>query len=397
MKEVEDWRGLRLRYLNGNRRVKADILRSLELVCGYHRKSAIRVLRGELNRRLRNQQCQAVKKPGAKSRYQDPLFRDALRRLWRELDYMCSKNLKKALPEWLPFYEQEHCEFLPEIRTKLLIVSASTIDRLLKPHKHLGRGRCGTTPGTLLRSEIPISTTCWDIAEPGFLEGDTVAHCGGSLMGEFVWTLTATDICTTWTEVRPVWHKGAKAVVEAIEDIQASLPFAIKGWDCDNGGEFINRTLVKHFADHRITFTRSRSYHKNDNCHVEQRNYTHARQLLGYGRIDNHDVMEPLLEILRLWSMLKNHFYPTRKLIQKVCLGSKTKKIYDEPRTPYERALAHTSVSEQMKTELQAAHRVLNPVVLRKQIRSSVRLLMRHASVSTSVAGSFRIFGNTEL
>jgi hypothetical protein len=310
---------------------------------------------------------------------------------------MCSKNLKKAVPEWLPFYEEVHGEFLPEVREKLLQVSASTIDRLLKPYKHLGRGRCGTKPGSLLRSEIPISTTCWDISEPGFLEGDTVAHCGGCLQGEFVWTLTATDIATTWTEVRPVWHKGALAVINAINDIQTTLPFPIKAWDSDNGGEFINRTLIKHFVEKNIGLTRSRAYHKNDNAHVEQRNYTHVRQLLGYARIDNPQVLEPLTEILRNWSMLKNHFYPTRKLIRKIVVGSVVKKIYDEPKTPYERVLAHPSVSEEKKIELQACHRAINPVRLRKQIRSAVRLLIGNASVSLSHLTDFRSFGNTQL
>ena len=215
---------------------------------------------------------------------------------------MCSKNLKDALPKWMPYLEQVYGVFNADIRTRLLSVSASTIDRILKPHKYLGRGRCGTKPGTLLRSEIPISTSCWDTAEPGFLEGDTVAHCGGSLLGEFVWSLTATDICTTWTEVRPVWHKGTIAVVEAIEDLERALPFPMQGWDCDNGGEFINRTLVRHFADKRVAFTRSRAYHKNDNAHVEQRNYTHVRQLLGYGRIDNQEMEFPRKNGHREWT-----------------------------------------------------------------------------------------------
>lgn len=395
MKEVGEWRALRLRYLNGNRRVKDEILRSLEIVYGYHRKSAIRLLRSELNRLFHTPRPRG--KAGAKSRYQDPRFRDALRRLWRECDFMCSKNLRSAIPEWMPFYEAAHGEFLPEIRTKLLSISASTIDRILKPYKHQGRGRCGTKPGSLLRSEIPISTSCWNISEPGFLEGDTVAHCGGSLQGEFIWSLTATDICTTWTEVRPVWHKRRFAVIEAIEDIHRALPFPIKVWDCDNGGEFINHALINYFARKKIGFTRSRSYTKNDNAHVEQRNYTHVRHLLGYGRIDNREIMEPLTEILRLWSMLRNHFYPTRKLARKLCIGSKTKKLYDEPRTPYERALAHPAVSEQKKIELIATHRALNPVALKKQILASTRLLLRHASVSSSRNNQFHDFGNTEL
>lgn len=274
-------------------------------------------------------------------------------------------------------------------------MSASTIDRLLKSHKHQGRGRSGTKPGSLLRNEIPISTVCWDIGEPGFLEGDTVAHCGGTLQGQFVWSLTATDICTTWTEVRPVWHKGALAVVEAIEDIQSSLPFAMLAWDCDNGGEFINRTLVKHFAEKKIGFTRSRAYHKNDNAHVEQRNYTHVRQLLGYERIDNPELMDPLTELLRLWSMLKNHFYPTRKLKKKIRQGSRIKKIYDDPTTPYERVLAHPSVSAQQKAILLGTHNAINPVELQKHIRQKLRLLLRKTTVSGSHLENLHGFGNT--
>jgi hypothetical protein len=337
------------------------------------------------------------RKPGARSRYQDPEFKKSLRRVWRELDFMCSKNLKKALPQWLSSYEEVYGAFESEIRNKLLRVSAATIDRILKPHKHLGRGRCGTVPGSLLRSEIPISTTCWDTNEPGFLEGDTVAHCGGSLLGEFIWSLTATDICTTWTEVRPVWHKGTVAVVCAIEDIERALPFPMKAWDCDNGGEFINRTLVKHFADKRISFTRSRAYHKNDNAHVEQRNYTHVRQLLGYGRIDNKELIEPLTEVLHLWSILKNHFYPTRKLKKKIHLGGKTKKIYDEPLTPYERVLMHPSISENQKQRLREIHKNLNPVLLRKHIRSSCRLLLKKSSVSLNQITNLQDFGNIQL
>ena len=310
---------------------------------------------------------------------------------------MCSKNLKEALPKWLPHLEDVYGRFSDDIRTRLLRVSASTIDRILHPYKHLGRGRCGTKPGSLLRSEIPISTSCWDTAEPGFLEGDTVAHCGGSLAGEFIWTLTATDICTTWTEIRPVWHKGTLAVVEAISDIERALPFPMKAWDCDNGGEFINRTLVTHFADKRVSFTRSRAYMKNDNAHVEQKNYTHVRQLLGYGRLDDKQILEPLNEILQRWSILKNHFYPTRKLLNKLNLGSRTKKIYDQPRTPFERALAHPLVSDSAKQKLREIHTSINPVLLRKQIRSDLRLLLRRTSVSPSLVATLPTFGNTSI
>lgn len=395
MKEIIDIREIRLRYLNGNRKSKDEILKSLELLHGYHRKSAIRLLRQELNRMLSSKPRKVVKKRGAKSFYQDQKFKDALRRVWKELDFMCSRNLKKALPEWLPFYEKEQGLFVDEIRNKLLKISASSIDRILKPHKYLGRGRCGTKPGSLLRSEIPISTTCWDISEPGFLEGDTVAHCGGYLNDRFMWSLTATDICTTWTEVRAVWHKGTKEIISAIDDIQFALPFSMKAWDSDNGAEFINRDLVKYFGHKSIRFTRSRAYRKNDNAHVEQRNYTHVRQLLGYGRIDNPEIIEPMQDILRLWSLLKNHFYPTRKLINKFSIGGKTRKFYDQPKTPYERVLHHPSTSEQQKIQLIATHRALNPIQIKKHIHRSLRLLSKHFLVSSNIIRNLHVFGNT--
>lgn len=397
MREIEDWKGIRLRYLNGNRRVKREILRSLELLYGYHRKSAVRLLRAELNRLAAGKPILVAKKRGVRGRYQDPEFKNALRKMWRELDFMCSKNLVKSIPEWLPYVEGLYGAYSADIKERLLTISASTIDRILESHKHQGRGRCGTKPGSLLRSEIPISTSCWDTAEPGFLEGDTVAHCGGSLLGEFVWTLTATDICTTWTEVRPVWHKGKDAVVAAITDIERALPFPMQAWDCDNGGEFINYTLLRHFADKKIAFTRSRAYYKNDNAHVEQRNYTHARQLLGYGRIDNREIVAPLAEVLQLWSILKNHFYPSRKLISKICIGGTTKKIYDQPSTPFERVLAHPSVADCQKQRLRELHAALNPVLLRKQIRSTCRSLLRRASVLPSHSTDLQTFGNIEL
>jgi hypothetical protein len=231
MSEISNLQELRIKYLNGNRGTKDQILTSLCLVHGYHRKSAIRLMHGEL-RRLMAQKSKRRKKPGVKSRYQEPGFKAALKAVWRETDYMCSKNLKKAMPIWLPAYEAVEGAFREDIRIRLLSISAASIDRVLKPYKHLGRGRCGTKPGSLLRSEIPIRTTVWDVNIPGFLEGDTVAHCGGDLSGQFVWTLTATDICTQWTEIRPVWHKGAAAVIEAIEDMYQTLPFSVQAWDC---------------------------------------------------------------------------------------------------------------------------------------------------------------------
>jgi hypothetical protein len=394
MSEIENLKELRIKYLNGNRRTKDQILTSLCLVHGYHRKSAIRVMYGEL-KRLQAQRPRKKRKPGVRSRYQDPGFKAALKAIWKETDYMCSKNLKRAMPVWLPAYEAVEGVFREDIRTRLLSISAASIDRVLKPYKHLGRGRCGTKPGSLLRSEIPIRTTVWDVNVPGFLEGDTVAHCGGDLSGQFVWSLTATDICTQWTEIRPVWHKGAAAVIDGIEDMYKTLPFAIQAWDCDNGAEFINRYLVQHFKDRRIALTRSRPYHKNDNAHVEQRNYSHVRQLLGYRRLDNREIVSRLTDVMRDYSLLKNLFYPSRKLVSKVVIGSYTKKLFDEPKTPYQRVLEHPLVDECQKERLRNLYSSTNPVLFKKQIFSQLRLLLRNASVTSQFEASDTPFGNT--
>jgi hypothetical protein len=379
MSEISNLQELRIKYLNGNRGTKDQILTSLCLVHGYHRKSAIRLMHGEL-RRLMAQKSKRRKKPGVKSRYQEPGFKAALKAVWRETDYMCSKNLKKAMPIWLPAYEAVEGAFREDIRIRLLSISAASIDRVLKPYKHLGRGRCGTKPGSLLRSEIPIR--------------DTVAHCGGDLSGQFVWTLTATDICTQWTEIRPVWHKGAAAVIEAIEDMYQTLPFSVQAWDCDNGAEFINRYLVKHFADRKIAFTRSRPYHKNDNAHVEQRNYSHTRQLLGYRRLDNQEILPRLADIMRDYSLLKNLFYPSRKLLSKVVIGSHTKKLFDDPKTPYQRVLQHPLVDEHQKERLRNLYISINPVLFKKQIFSQLRSLLKNASVTSQFEASEPTFGN---
>ena len=202
---------------------------------------------------------------------------------------------------------------------------------------------------------------------PGLLEGDTVAHCGGILSGQFVWTLTITDICMQWTEIRPVWHKGAVAVIDGIEDMYKTVPFTIQAWDCDNGAEFINRYLVQHCRDKRIALTRSRPYHKNDNPHGEQRNDSHVRQLLGYRRLDNREIVSRLTDVMLDYSLLKNFFYPTRKLVSNVVIGSYTKKLFDEPKTPHQRVLEHPLVDECQKNAYETSTLLPTPRFLRSR------------------------------
>ena len=217
---------------------------------------------------------------------------------------------------------------LPEaLRQDLLTISAATLDRRLKPLRvSHPKGLGGTKPGALLKTQIPIRTHHWDETLPGFVEADTVAHCGNSLAGDFVWSLTLTDIVTGWTECRATWNKGATGVLEQIQAIEALLPFPLRGFDCDNGSEFLNHHLVRYFGNHpgQPAFTRSRPYRKNDNAHVEQKNWTHARHLFGYDRLDQPELMALMNHVYSdLWCPLQNHFCPSLKLKSKHRDGAK--------------------------------------------------------------------------
>ena len=250
---------------------------------------------------------------------------------------MCGKLLKRALPRWVPLYEHFHGPIAEPQRQKLLLISAATIDRVLRPVRaKAGKGRSLTKPGSILRNEIEICGSIWDEARPGFIEADTVAHCGSSSQGPFVVSVTLTDIATQWTETRAVWTKTAERVVAAIQDIEVAMPFPIQGFDCDNGSEFLNDHLIRYFKKKRIPLTRSRPYRKNDNAHVEQKNWMHARQLFGYAHFENPDLVPVMNDIYaRLWSPYKNFFIPGMKLKEKIRVGSRIIRKYDTPMAPY--------------------------------------------------------------
>ena len=278
--------------------------------CGYHRKHAIRLLK-KFTRFI---------KPKKRKRGRTPLYSKAvivkpLKKIWLSANLPCSKRLKAVLPLWLPGYVQEYGGLPTEVTEALIAISPATIDRLLKPVrvKYKGRGRSTTKPGTLLRKQIPIKTNQWDESRPGFLEADTVAHCGTSMAGMFAFTIDCVDIATGWTEQRS-----------------------------DNGREFLNYHLLRHFTERqqRVQFTRSRSYHKDDNAHVEQKNWTHVRQWLGYHRFDIPEIVPLLNKLYKTeWRLFHNFFCPSVKLIAKQRIASKTIKRSDNPKTPYQRVM----------------------------------------------------------
>lgn len=370
------------RYRKASKTEKATILDEFCAVCGYHRKYAIRVL----NQRRRRT---PPKRPGRKSVYNRPPLMAALKTIWFATDQMGSKRLVAALPLWLPYYERHYGAVDALTRTQLTTISAATLDRLLKPIRVTEgkKGLCGTKPGTLLRNQIPIRTDHWDITQPGFMEADTVAHCGNSLAGDFVWSVTLTDIDSGWTESRATWNKGAHGVLEQIKHIEADLPFPLQGFDCDNGSEFLNHHLLRHFAERPtpVNFTRSRPYKKNDNAHVEQKNWSHVRQLLGYDRFDNPALVPMLNELyVNAWSLYQNYFCPSQKLIAKKRINSKYQKRYDKPQTPYQRLMASPHITDQQKHRLKTIFDSLDPFTLKADIEKKLKAIFQHVTVTSN-------------
>jgi len=366
---------IHLLYKNATRQEKTAILDEFCATCECHRKHAIRVLKG-----FKRFTKPKTKKRGKHPVYQNEAILKPLKKIWLEANLPCSKRLKVMLPIWLPGYVKLFGELSPEVTSALLNISPPTIDRILKPIRihYTKRGRSTTKPGTLLRKQIPINANQWDESRPGFLEADTVAHCGDSTAGMYVNTIDFVDIATGWTEQRAVWGKGETGVLEQIQHVEKTLPFPILGFDCDNGGEFLNYHLQRHFAERKqpVQFTRSRAYHKDDNAHIEQKNWTHIRQWLGYDRLDNINIV-PLLNNLytKEWRLFHNFFCPSVKLISKERIGSKNIKRHDPPKTPYQRIMESPHMQNAAKLSLSILLETLNPFLLRKSMDKKMKII----------------------
>ena len=368
------------RYRAASSRVeKTQILNEICATCGFHRKHAIRLL----GRDRRGRPATAGRRRhGRKSAYSDPKLLRPLKKIWLAANLPCSKRLRAMLPLWLPGYEALNGALAPAVRDKLLAISAASIDRVLKHTRlqHTRHGRSTTKPGTLLRNKIPIQTGQWRESRPGFVEADTVAHCGTSMAGQFAFTLDCVDIATGWTEQRAVWAKSDAAVVEQMRSIEKSLPFPLLGFDSDNGSEFINHALVRHFLSRQkpVLFTRSRAYRKDDNAHIEQKNWTHVRQWLGYDRLDNPKVIPLLNELYTTeWRLYHNFYCPSVKLLSKERIGSKNIKKHDSPKTPYQRVMASKEVSEFVKSGLQKIFENTNPFILRRGMETKLKRIFQ--------------------
>jgi hypothetical protein len=371
------------RYRKALRREKTTILTELCAACGYHRKYAIHLLSRppEPERRGRRR--------GRSPTYGAETVR-LLVAIWEAAGCPWSVRLKAALPLWLP-WAKKRWAISPEIEAQLLAMSPRTMDRRLRAYKkRRGRGLFGRTkPGSLLKHQIPIQTRDWDVTQPGFAEIDLVAHCGSSAAGEFLYSLNLTDLASTWTEARAVMGKGQFAVHQAIEQLAATLPFDLCGLDSDNGSEFINYHLLAYCQRHDIAFTRSRPYKKDDNAHIEQKNWTHVRRLLGWDRYDSDEALEAINHLYsHEWRLWMNLFQPSVKLIRKVRVGSRLKRVYDAPQTPLDRLLAVGDADRQQLGELRKLRARLDPFELSETIRRKLEHIYRLARPTRPAAQS---------
>jgi len=363
---------LRRRFQTAGQTHKRKLLDQAQELLGYHRKSAIRALGA----------APVVRGPviltGRPIHYDAGLLLPWLRPIWQATDYACGRRLVAMLPEWIPAFEEHERRLPTEVREKLLQASGRTLDRLLSPLRLAGAGRSLTRPGTLLRQQIPIRGSVWEEDKAGWLEVDTVALCGGSVAGEFVWMLDGVDYATTWVEVRAMWGRGQQGTLAALQDVEANLPFSLLGLDSDNGGEFLNHHVL-HWLQKRpqpVFMTRSRPFKKDDNAHVEQKNWTHIRQCFGYERHDNPEVVEPMNTLVKgAYGQLLNYFHASLKLDRKERTAGKTRRIYGDAQTPLARVLASDEVSAATKERLRQHKASLNPFALKQTVAQSLKTI----------------------
>jgi hypothetical protein len=363
---------IRPRYLKAKNSKKHTILDEFVAATGYHRKYAIRILKHGRPR-------QSGKKHGYHKVYQGEVV-VALERIWEICGRICSKRLQPFLPEMVKVLERcGELQLSEQTKMLLLQMSRSTIDRCLGPARfERPRGLSTTKPGSLLKKAIPVRTyTPWDEDQPGFLEIDLVAHCGGSVEGQYINTLTCVDLSTGWIECLAVHHRSQQAVFEAIQTMRTYLPFLLLGLDSDNGGEFINDLLYQYCLSEKITFTRSRPYQKNDQAHVEQKNWSVVRRIIGYDRFETEAeylLLQSIYADLRLYA---NFFQPVLKLISKEHVDKNLIKRYDIAATPFQRVLAANDIPLETKASLTNLYVQLNPVHLRTMIDEKVAKLWK--------------------
>ena len=364
------------RYRKASKESKARILDELCQVCGYNRKYAI----WKLNR-LRDKE--KAKTPGKRRRRRKYGHEVLLivEEVWKKSGYPWSVRLKEILRLWLPWIKK-HYQVTAEVEEKLLEISPSTMDRHLKPLKNKLKRRIygRTKPGTLLRHKIPVKTDHWDVEQPGYLEADLVSHSGESGYGEFMHSLNFTDIFSQWVETQAVMGKGREGILEAFGKISRRLPFRILGIDSDNGSEFINHHLWNYCEERGIQFTRSRPYKKDDNAHIEQKNWTHVRKLMGWDRYDSPQALVAMNDLYeKELPLYMNLFQPSVKLLKTERKGSRKNRLYSRPLTPLDRLLASEHIDQSQKEELIALREKLDPFELAETVDQKLQQIWKKA------------------
>lgn len=362
------------RYRKLDRKGKTALLNEATQVTGLTRKHLIRVLKEPKEALARK------KASGRRPKYDAALLIPHLRFLWIQMERISARRMKAAFTDWLPFYREP--SYSPQIQRWLEEISVSTLERLLRKiraNEAARKGLSTTCPARFMKNKIPLNTFDGKIDRPGFLQSDTVAHCGTSTAGQYVNSITLTDIDSTWTENRAIFSKKALEVRKQFVDLHQSLPFEILAVNTDSGSEFLNSPMVEFMrrphGGRAITFTRSRPYQKNDNCYVEQKNYTHVRELFGYERIEQERLVALMNAIYRdLWNPLQNFFLPTFKLKEKVRIGARIVKKFDAPQTPYERLMKSPHLTEERKERLRATKSGLNPFKLKADLEAQLKV-----------------------
>jgi len=367
----------RERYRRAGRDGRSRVLNEFCAATGYHRKYAISLL----NRPVGEQPHEVKRKRGVT--YSARAIR-AVEIIWEAAGYPWSERLKGMLPVWMPWAKRHVAWLSASIEQEVLSISARQIDRRLRAKKRVLKRRLygRTKPGTLLKHHIPVKTDCWDVHEPGFTEIDLVSHSGQEASGEFIHSLNLTDVQTGWVETRAVMGRGESGVVEAIEEIRQSVPFRLQGIDSDNGSEFINHHLYGYCQRHRIQFTRGRPYKKDDNAHIEQKNWTHVRKIFGWDRYDTVPVLDAMNKLYRgeLRRMM-NLFQSSVKLRSTERVGSRLRRRYDAAQTPLDRLVASYATSATpLPTPVQdllALRQKIDPFELSATIQRSLEQIER--------------------
>lgn len=377
---------------------KSRLLDEFCEVTRHERKYAIKLLKAQ--RGPNRVDGSKPRKRGRKKIYSEEAIA-VLFTIWKTAEQPCGKRLRPMLKDWVASYERKlNCDLSPELRTEVMTISPAQIDRVLAPKKVGVSLRARRTPkaNAAMKKLIPIRAECWDAKHPGWLEADTVAHCGGDMSGSFIWSLTATDIFSGWTVVRPSWNRGQHNVGEAFKKIEEDLPFTILGVDTDNGGEFLNHHLHRYFTDRKspVELSRSRPYHKNDQAHVEQKNSTHVRQLLGHDRLGHEPLAGLIFELMEAWCVWRNCFTTSFKQLENRREGSKTIRRHEKvPQTPCDRLITYyLKVGDERSAKaLEAWRSVHDPFELKAWIEQKLRQIWKLDSALNDVENA----GETDL